>query len=388
MPIWLNDLGIVSALGVGHQQTIDSINAQQSNTLTLTNELAFAGRATYVGMVKTLPLSATLRTYSLIDAALAQIKPTLTQFNVPEQRIAVVIGTSTASIHEGERARMELKQADSWPDKYNYNDQTLVAPADYIAKQLNATGPCYSISTACSSSSKAMISARALLLADLADVVICGGVDSLCQLTVNGFDSLSSISDEVCQPFALTRSGINIGEGAALFVMSKKRNQQNSVAFLGGGESSDAHHISAPAPDGSGAEQAMRAALNDANLPAEAIDYINAHGTATAQNDAMESLAINRVFGNNTPVSSSKHLSGHTLGAAGAIEAGICWLSLINHDFVTTLPFNTGEQDPALGEIALLTSPFIKPLKYCLSNSFAFGGNNVSVILGLIDEQL
>ena len=388
MPIWLNDLGIVSALGVGHQQTIDSINAQQSNTLTLTNELAFAGRATYVGMVKTLPLSATLRTYSLIDAALAQIKPTLAQFNVPEQRIAVVIGTSTASIHEGERARMELKQADSWPDKYNYNDQTLVAPADYIAKQLNATGPCYSISTACSSSSKAMISARALLLADLADVVICGGVDSLCQLTVNGFDSLSSISDEVCQPFALTRSGINIGEGAALFVMSKKRNQQNSVAFLGGGESSDAHHISAPAPDGSGAEQAMRAALNDANLPAEAIDYINAHGTATAQNDAMESLAINRVFGNNTPVSSSKHLSGHTLGAAGAIEAGICWLSLINHDFVTTLPFNTGEQDPALGEIALLTSPFIKPLKYCLSNSFAFGGNNVSVILGLIDEQL
>ena len=102
----------------------------------------------------------------------------------------------------------------------------------------------------------------------------------------------------------------------------------------------------------------------------------------------MESLAINRVFGKNTPVSSSKHLSGHTLGAAGAIEAGICWLSLINNDSVTTLPFNTGEQDPALGEIALLTSPFIKPLKYCLSNSFAFGGNNVSVILGLIDEQL
>jgi len=128
----------------------------------------------------------------------------------------VVIGTSTASIHEGERARMELKQAGSWPEKYNYNDQTLVAPADYIAKQLNATGPCYSISTACSSSSKAMISARALLLADLADVVICGGVDSLCQLTVNGFVSLSSISDEVCQPFALTLSGITIGEGAKI----------------------------------------------------------------------------------------------------------------------------------------------------------------------------
>ncbi|NMM42426.1 beta-ketoacyl-ACP synthase [Pseudoalteromonas arctica] len=388
MPVWLNDLGIVSALGIGHQQTIDSLNSQPSNTLTATDELAFCGRATYVGMVKTLPLSATLRTYSLIDDAVAQIKPTLEQFNIADQRIAVVIGTSTASIHEGERARIQLKQAGRWPQKYSYNDQTLVAPAHYIAKQLNATGPCYSISTACSSSSKAMISARALLLADLADVVICGGVDSLCQLTVNGFDSLSSISDAVCQPFSLTRSGINIGEGAALFVMSKKRNQGSAVAFMGGGESSDAHHISAPAPDGSGAEQAMRAALSDANLTAEAIDYINAHGTATEQNDAMESLAINRIFGNNTPVSSSKHLSGHTLGAAGAIEAGICWLSLIKNDCLTTLPFNNGEQDSALDEIALLTSSFIKPLKYCLSNSFAFGGNNVSVILGLIDEQL
>ncbi|MFU2511907.1 beta-ketoacyl-ACP synthase [Pseudoalteromonas sp. ASV78] len=388
MPVWLNDLGIVSALGAGHQQTIKSLNSQHINTLTATDELAFDGRQTYVGMVKTLPLSAILRTYTLIDDALAQIKPTLEQFNVADQRIAVVIGTSTASIHEGERARMQFKQAGYWPEEYNYEDQSLIAPANYIAKQLNATGPCYSISTACSSSSKAMISARALLLADLADVVICGGVDSLCQLTVNGFDSLSSISDAVCQPFSLARSGINIGEGAALFVMSKKRNQGNAVAFIGGGESSDAHHISAPAPDGSGAEQAMCAALRDANLTADDIDYINAHGTATQQNDAMESLAINRVFGNNTPVSSSKHLSGHTLGAAGAIEAGICWLSLINNDSVTTLPFNTGEQDPALGEIALLTSPFIKPLKYCLSNSFAFGGNNVSVILGLIDEQL
>lgn len=388
MPVWLNDLGIVSALGAGHQQTIKSLNSQHINTLTATDELAFDGRQTYVGMVKTLPLSAILRTYTLIDDALAQIKPTLEQFNVADQRIAVVIGTSTASIHEGERARMQFKQAGYWPEEYNYEDQSLISPANYIAKQLNATGPCYSISTACSSSSKAMISARALLLADLADVVICGGVDSLCQLTVNGFDSLSSISDAVCQPFSLARSGINIGEGAALFMMSKKRNQGNAVAFIGGGESSDAHHISAPAPDGSGAEQAMCAALRDANLTADDIDYINAHGTATQQNDAMESLAINRVFGNNTPVSSSKHLSGHTLGAAGAIEAGICWLSLINNDSVTTLPFNTGEQDPALGEIALLTSPFIKPLKYCLSNSFAFGGNNVSVILGLIDEQL
>lgn len=385
MTVWLNDLGIVSALGTGHSQTIDCINDETSVSLSLTNELAFEDKPTYVGLVNSVPLSEAYRINQLLDCAIAQITDTVNALGVLPTRLAVVIGTSTASIHDGERARRVHSKDGNWPESYHYKNQELVAPANYTASALNAQGPCYSISTACSSSAKAMISARALLMADLADVVICGGADSLCQLTVNGFDALSSMSHRICAPFDANRDGINIGEGAALFVMSKQKLADKSVAFLGGGESSDAHHISAPSPSGAGAQMAMQNALLDAKLKPSDIGYINAHGTATVQNDAMESLAINRVFGNNTPVSSSKHLTGHTLGAAGAIEAGICWLAL-TYDALKTLPFNVGCKDSTLADIALIHEPFKRPLHFCLSNSFAFGGNNVSLILGHKNE--
>ncbi|MGX1110829.1 3-oxoacyl-[acyl-carrier-protein] synthase-1 [Pseudoalteromonas sp. MBR-15] len=385
MPFWLNDLGIVSALGVGQKHTMACISQAPTQTLTNVSSLVFEQRPTFVGLVDVLPLTESMRFYKLIDLALAELTDTLAKVTCSRDRIAVVMGTSTAAIQEGERARKVHAKEGKWPAQFNYYDQALIAPAAYIAKTLDATGPCYSISTACSSSAKAMISARALLSADLADVVICGGVDSLCQLTVNGFDSLSSISDEICKPFSKDRKGINIGEAAAVFVMSKEQLNDHAVAFLGGGESSDAHHISAPISDGSGAISAMQKALNDANLLATDIDYINAHGTATVQNDAMESLAISKVFGNNTPVSSSKHLTGHTLGAAGALEAGLCWLYLAYPEF-TRLVFNNAEVDESLSDINLITQPRDASVSYCLSNSFAFGGNNVSVILGHLHE--
>jgi 3-oxoacyl-[acyl-carrier-protein] synthase-1 len=340
-----------------------------------------------VGLVNELPLTASMRFYQLIDLALAQIADTLANIDIPSSRIAVVIGTSTAAIQEGERGRIAHAAKGKWPEEFDYYDQALVAPANYIAKKLAAKGPSYSISTACSSSAKALISARALLSADLADVVICGGVDSLCQLTINGFDSLSSISDKICKPFSGDRAGINIGEAAALFVMSKEQHTKQSIAFLGGGESSDAHHISAPIADGSGAIAAMTTALQDANLTPSDIDYINAHGTATPQNDAMESLAISEVFGKDTKVSSSKHLTGHTLGAAGALEAGICWLYLAYPEF-NQLACNQVIKDESLAEIGLITQPETAEINTCLSNSFAFGGNNVSVVLGHLNESL
>ena len=387
MPFWLNDLGIVSALGVGHQQTMQSISLQPKQTLTKVTSLAFEQRPTFVGLVNELPLTASMRFYQLIDLALGQIADTLANIDIPSSRIAVVIGTSTAAIQEGERGRIAHAAKGKWPEEFDYYDQALVAPANYIAKKLAAKGPSYSISTACSSSAKALISARALLSADLADVVICGGVDSLCQLTINGFDSLSSISDEICKPFSGDRAGINIGEAAALFVMSKEQHTKQSIAFLGGGESSDAHHISAPIADGSGAIAAMTMALQDANLTPSDIDYINAHGTATPQNDAMESLAISEVFGKDTKVSSSKHLTGHTLGAAGALEAGLCWLYLAYPEF-NQLVCNQVIKDESLAEIGLITQPETAEINTCLSNSFAFGGNNVSVVLGHLNESL
>ncbi len=175
-----------------------------------------------------------------------------------------------------------------------------------------------------------MISAQRMLQAGLCDAVLCGGVDSLCRLTLNGFSSLEAVSAELCNPFSANRHGINIGEGAALFLMTREAlsTNENAPVLAGVGASSDAYHISAPQPQGLGASQAMLAALANAQLPPSAISYINLHGTATLHNDAMESQAVYRVFADNVPCSSTKPMTGHTLGAAGALEAAFCWLSL------------------------------------------------------------
>jgi len=229
--------------------------------------------------------------------------------------------------------------------------------------------------------------------------VLCGGVDSLCQLTLNGFSALEAVAAERCNPFSRNRDGITIGEGAALFLMTKEpltreplTNEQAPIALLGAGANSDAYHISAPEPEGRGARQAMQAALADAGLGAEQIDYLNLHGTATAHNDAMESQAVAAVFPAGVPCSSTKPLTGHCLGAAGALEAAFCWLSLseFNRDRLLPPHLWDGQADPALPRLHLLApgSPAeLAPARTerprrMMSNSFAFGGNNISLILG------
>ncbi|MGB5790840.1 MAG: beta-ketoacyl-ACP synthase [Pseudoalteromonas nigrifaciens] len=390
MTYWLNNLGIVSAMGVGPQATLDSLNSYNSATpiLTLNSTLSAQQQPLYVGQVTSVALAQKKRINTFIDMCLAQLQTTIEQFShIDKSRIAVVLGTSTSGIADGERARAHFEHTAQWPNDFHYYEQELATPAHYIAQKLDAKGPCYSISTACTSSAKALLSARALLKADMADVVICGGVDTLCQLTLNGFDSLASLSSGVCQPFSSNRDGINIGEGAALFVMSKGVSAitDKAIALYGGGESSDAHHISAPDPNGMGAQSAMQKALKQAQLAAHEIDYINAHGTATLKNDEMEALAINRVFGNNTPLSSSKHLTGHTLGAAGAIEAALCWL-LLKEQGQYALPYNVLSTGGNLADVKIIKQAFKPKLRYCLSNSFAFGGNNASLILGIANE--
>ena len=216
-----------------------------------------------------------------------------------------------------------------------------------------------------------------MLAAGLVDAVLVGGADSLCGLTLNGFDSLESLSGTLCQPFDNGRQGINIGEGAALFLLSR---QPAPIALLGAGESSDAWHISAPHPDGVGAEAAMGMALAQASLTPEQVGYINLHGTATRLNDAMESQAVYRLFGDRVPCSSTKPLTGHVLGAAGAIEAALACLLLERALPLPPQRVMTG--DPALAPIRLVsgTTPLATPR--ILSNSFAFGGNNVSLLFG------
>ena len=235
--------------------------------------------------------------------------------------------------------------------------------------------------TACTSGGKALVSARLLIESGFCDAVITGGVDSLCRLTVGGFTALESTSPEICQPLSRNRRGINIGEGAALFLMAK---EAGPVALLGVGESSDAHHISAPEPEGRGAEAAMRAALADAGLVPTDIGYLNLHATATPKNDAMESLAVARVFESGVAVSGTKPMTGHALGAAGALEAAFCWLALT--DPAGRLPPHVwdGEAGPELPRLDVISVGrcFTTGPRVAMSISFAFGGNNLSLIFG------
>jgi 3-oxoacyl-[acyl-carrier-protein] synthase-1 len=255
------------------------------------------------------------------------------------------------------------------------------ACAQFVADLLEVSGPVYGISTACSSGAKALATARRLLRADLCDAVVAGGVDTLCHLTVMGFSSLEAVSESPCNPFSQNRDGINIGEGAALFLVSL---ESGGVCLSGVGENSDAHHISAPEPSGASAARCMNAALDDAGIAAAAVDYVNLHGTATLLNDQMEALAMAQVFGPDTPCSSTKPFTGHTLGAAGAIEAGICWLSLVG-DGDGWLPIHLwdGIRDPGLPALNLVSGQAGNGSlpRRVLSNSFAFGGNNIALVL-------
>jgi 3-oxoacyl-[acyl-carrier-protein] synthase-1 len=204
-------------------------------------------------------------------------------------------------------------------------------------------------------------------------------VDSLCRLTVNGFDALDSVSGTTCNPMSRNRNGINIGEAASLFVMSR---EAGPVCLSGVGESSDAHHISAPHPEGVGARSAIESALSDAALSPEQIGYINLHGTATPQNDSMESRAVTQVFTKAPPCSSTKPLTGHTLGAAGALEAAFSWFT-VTGDGRLPVHWWDGEADEQLPELMLVQpgQTLAQAPKHVLSNSFAFGGNNITLIL-------
>lgn len=295
-------------------------------------------------------------------------------------RIGVVVGTSTTGIEEATRNIASRGKTGKWPDGYRYIDQELGAPAAFLAEWLGAAGPCYGISTACTSGARALLSARRLLRLGLCDAVICGGADTLCRLATNGFHSLEATASDRCLPFSKSRRGINIGEAAALFLMTR---DEAPVAFLGGGASSDAYHMSSPEPEGRGAVEAMRLALAAAGIDAGAIDYVNLHGTATEHNDAMESRAVAETFARAVPCSSTKALTGHTLGAAGALEAAFCWLALA--DAQRRLPPHAwdGYADPELPSLAFTRVGDTLPegLRHLMSNSFAFGGNNASLIL-------
>jgi 3-oxoacyl-[acyl-carrier-protein] synthase-1 len=299
------------------------------------------------------------------------------------QRLGVFLGTSTSGILQTELAyRRRDPATGALPEDFDYaRTHNTFSVADFVRRQLGLAGPAWTVSTACSSSAKVFGTASRLIDAGLIDAAVVGGVDSLCLTTLYGFNSLELLSPEPCRPYDAARAGLSIGEAAAFALLEPMPASPaaDAVALLGVGESSDAHHMSAPHPEGLGARMAIEAALADAGLGAADIDYVNLHGTATPSNDAAEDKAVVAVFGTRTPCSSTKGATGHTLGAAGAIEAVIAALA-VRHGFMPG-GANTRNLDPALRAHYLLESREA-PVRRVLSNSFGFGGTNCSLVLG------
>ncbi|HEY0267794.1 MAG TPA: beta-ketoacyl-[acyl-carrier-protein] synthase family protein [Methyloradius sp.] len=385
---YLPTLGIINALGYGIDEVAQSVFSGDTDGMVLEDGWlaegsARVGRAR--GLLPDIPTHMaqfSCRNNQLLLAALAQIETSvesaLSRFG--RQRIGVVLGTSTSGMAEGEAAVALHHLTGHLPTGYHYVQQELGMPALFLAHYLDLHGPAYTVSTACTSSAKAFQSARNLLRHGFCDAVLVGGVDSLCKLTINGFTSLESTTTNLTNPMSSNRCGINIGEGAALFLMTS---EEAAVELLGLGETSDAYHISAPQPEGLGAEAAMHAALADAGLSSDNIDYLNLHATATIKNDAMESHAVARVFPEGIACSGTKPMTGHTLGAAGATELALCWLALKHNRLPPHLW--DGSYDPELSKINLIgqNEHFMRNnQRTCMSNSFAFGGSNVSLIIG------
>ena len=351
----LTDCWTASALGVGNEDSERSLSSKNAPGMCIL-EGDIPGRGIWFGKVPgELPEIAekewNIRSCRLLKLAVLNM-PSLRGLvgRYGPERVGVVLGASNTGIDEAQNS------IDSWfggafDERFDFSMIELGTPAAWLKRELGVQGPAYTVSTACSSAAKAFSSARRLIASGICDAVVTGGVDGRCRFAMNGFHALGALSEGRCRPLAPDRDGINLGEGVALFTLERVSGDFNGVKLAGVGESSDAYHATAPDPEGRGAEASMRQALADAGMTPSDIDYVNLHGTGTIANDDMEMKAVGRVFGD-VAAESTKGLTGHCLGAAGAVEAAICWLHV-----------RSGR------------------VKNALSNSFAFGGSNASVIL-------
>ncbi len=320
------------------------------------------------------------RLAQMAAALLQQMEPALTRARArwrPE-RIAVLLGTSTAGALHTEAAYQHYVAHGRLPDDYDFRRQHTYGALLHVVKALTgAAGPAWMCSTACSSSAKPLATAQRLIEADVIDAAIVGGIDTLCVYTLRGFHSLGALSSRPCRPFSEVRDGLSIGEGGALLLMEREGDAR--ALLLGAGETSDAYHMNAPHPQGAGARAAMEEALAHGGCAPGDVDHVNAHGTGTRHNDLAESRAIEGLLGVEVPVASTKGYTGHTLGAAGAVEAVMSILA-IEEAFVPASP----GADPVDGKIPVrvATESVEGPVRRVLSNSFAFGGNNISLLLG------
>jgi 3-oxoacyl-[acyl-carrier-protein] synthase-1 len=389
MDIRLLDYQSTSAAGVDIDALRQSIDTQTSGLRQ--NDLPGSDLTTWIGRVSGVE-SIDLGDWQSRNNALAHLG--YQQGNIAEhvdalkvslgsQRLGIVMGSSTSSIDRTEAAYRQLEEgALSAPFQ-----QPLVhnphAPSLYMAHLTGITGPALTINTACSSSAKVFATGARWLQAGLVDAVLVGGVDTLCLSVLHGFDSLQLVSENQCRPLDQHRDGINLGEasGFAILVRPDEGYADSGIRLLGYGESSDAHHMSHPHPDGLGARLAMEQALTRAQLGPEQIDYINLHGTSSRANDLIEGQLIAKMFPKSTQVSSTKAWMGHTLGAAGITEALIAVDALQRGVIPGSL--NLAELDHEL-DLSVQAENITREMHYVLSNSFGFGGNNCCLVFGRV----
>ncbi|WP_118179974.1 beta-ketoacyl-[acyl-carrier-protein] synthase family protein [Paraburkholderia phosphatilytica] len=404
-PLLVTHFTATSCAGRGLDATLDTLREARSGLVH--SDFERAELDTYIGKVDGVddtPVRADLANFECRNNRLAQLA--LTRDGFAEQveaaiarhgaaRVGVFVGTSTAGILETEIAYRERDLATGQlPASLHYAEtHNPYSAAAFVRAYFGLQGPSLAISSACSSGAKVFGSARRMLEAGLIDAAVVGGVDSLCLTTLYGFNSLELLSPQRCKPFDVARSGISIGEAAAFALLERAdaleqaapETRAHAIMLLGIGESSDAHHMSSPHPDGLGARLAIEQALATANVAAADVDYVNLHGTATPSNDTSESKAVSAVFAAATPCNSTKGTTGHALGAAGALEAVIAMLAL-RHQFIPG-GVNTTQPDAALGVHYVLEST-PAPLAIALSNSFGFGGTNCSLLFGRADRVL
>jgi len=391
--LWLSHFTATSAIGRGLEPTHDALRQQRSGLAPCAFDTV--DLSTFVGEVvgvDSVQLPAHLAGFdcrnnrlALLglqqDGLSAAVESAIARHG--RRRVGVLLGTSTSGILQTEQAyRRRDPASGALPDDFNYRTtHNTYSVADFVRSAFKLEGPAVVVSTACSSSAKVFAAAARMITAGLIDAAIVGGVDSLCLTTLYGFNSLELLAPEPCRPYDVDRNGLSIGEAAAFILLERPAASldADAVLLLGAGESSDAHHMSSPHPEGLGAQMAMAAALKAAGLQPADIDYINLHGTATPSNDAAEGRAVAALFGDVVPCSSTKGATGHTLGAAGGLEAIISALAL-RHGF---LPggLNTHGVDPDI-PIEYLTANRALAPRRVLSNSFGFGGTNCSLVLG------
>jgi 3-oxoacyl-[acyl-carrier-protein] synthase I len=385
----LSKFTLTNALGVGNEATWSAIVARRSGLQRCAFETAEID--TFVGQVPDallLPVRADLADFDCRNNRLAQlsleqdgfaetIKRAIEKYGA--DRIGVFLGTSTSGIFSTELAYREReKNNGALPADFQYaGTQNNYSLAAFVSAYFGLRGPAFVVSSACSSSAKVFGNAARMVAAGFCDAAIVGGVDSLCLTTLYGFQSLGLVSNQPCRPYDGERNGISIAEAAGFALLETSASSETRV--LGVGESSDAYHMSSPHPEGRGAQKAMRAALAQAGIEPDSIDYINLHGTATKTNDAAEGAAVATLFGNITPASSTKGFTGHTLGAAGITEIAIAALALERGMIPGSL--NTHTLDPEIA-INYQLDNVQREMRYVMSNSFGFGGSNCSVVLG------